>query len=776
MADDIVQTIKIEVEGADQAANEINKVGQATEDVQKTAANTAGSTQELGKGLDQVSQKSGISSRELRSLSKIAKEFGADSAVVGLSLVRMAAVLGPLGAALFAVGVAFASLKSKMKEAEEQTKAITTTFANLAKTAAEMRAENDAAFWGTTAEGMKKAANDADRLADQFRNIASGRKEAIDPLTSAKTESEAFTKVLERAGVPINDVMADTEKLGKASQQAALEAAKIYENLSPIEKLNFEKMLKSLGFPESTIKDIEKGSVALKKIQDDAAKFDASAAGQALREFDTAVKTSQEMVGGWGQTIKIKFAEVVLGWKAIFAGGFGFFGEVLAEAGRNIVQGLGSIGSAIAGAVSAWVTTAASGAWQWIVDTAAGVWEQAKSLAQQAYAAVIQFVTTAPGSAWQWIVGTASSVWEQVKALAQQAWDAVVEVVTAGPGSAWQWIVDTATGVWAQVTTLAGQAYQSIVSFVTTPVASAWQWIVDAWNAMLAKLGFGGGGAAAPADTTGGSFAGGGLLGGRGTGTSDSNLAWVSRGEYVVPARIVRQPGMLALLEALRLSRFAGGGMIGGIPAYAEGGQAGGDKVVSVLDHVMRMIGSIAQAIASTNNAMFDVIRGAQKSLSSVIDSLDKGLEAFSKSIQSILQSTVEASDTLFDFKQAITRRAGGGLLGGRGTGTSDSNLAWVSRGEYVVPAQAVRRPGVLQLLEALRLGGLRSFALGGLAGPMPIPAFAGGGAMNNVTIQFPGLPEITGLRASSAVVDELRKAAAMAQVRSGGRKPSRYS
>jgi hypothetical protein len=47
---------------------------------------------------------------------------------------------------------------------------------------------------------------------------------------------------------------------------------------------------------------------------------------------------------------------------------------------------------------------------------------------------------------------------------------------------------------------------------------------------------------------------------------------------------------------------------------------------------------------------------------------------------------------------------------------------------------------------------------------------------MNNVTIQFPGLPEITGLRASSGVVDELRKAAAMAQVRSGGRKPSRYS
>ena len=47
---------------------------------------------------------------------------------------------------------------------------------------------------------------------------------------------------------------------------------------------------------------------------------------------------------------------------------------------------------------------------------------------------------------------------------------------------------------------------------------------------------------------------------------------------------------------------------------------------------------------------------------------------------------------------------------------------------------------------------------------------------MSHVTIAFPGLPDITGLRASSEVVDELRKAAALAQVRSGGRKPSRYT
>jgi hypothetical protein len=131
--------------------------------------------------------------------------------------------------------------------------------------------------------------------------------------------------------------------------------------------------------------------------------------------------------------------------------------------------------------------------------------------------------------------------------------------------------------------------------------------------------------------------------------------------------------------------------------------------------------------------------------------------------------------------------KAAGGLLGGRGTGTSDSNLAWVSRGEYITPARAVAQPGVLAFLEALRrsggnlrgvLDGMGRFALGGMV-PRAMPAFAGGGSvgsMSNVTIQFPGLPAINGLRASSAVVGELHRAAALAQVRSGGRKPSRYS
>jgi hypothetical protein len=104
------------------------------------------------------------------------------------------------------------------------------------------------------------------------------------------------------------------------------------------------------------------------------------------------------------------------------------------------------------------------------------------------------------------------------------------------------------------------------------------QIIVDMAKALGAGL-FGGGGGEPGSTTPIPGNAAGGLIGGRGTGTSDSNLAWVSRGEHIMPASVVRQPGVLALLEALRhgsgIGRFALGGVVPGLPRFADGGLVG---------------------------------------------------------------------------------------------------------------------------------------------------------------------------------------------------------
>lgn len=86
------------------------------------------------------------------------------------------------------------------------------------------------------------------------------------------------------------------------------------------------------------------------------------------------------------------------------------------------------------------------------------------------------------------------------------------------------------------------------------------------------------------------------------------------------------------------------------------------------------------------------------------------------------------------------TKKAGGGLILGPGTGTSDSIPAWLSTGEYIVRAAAVRQPGVLPQLEALNRGwtGFETpqplsryhrYAEGGLVDLQQSPLVAGGAA-----------------------------------------------
>ncbi len=81
---------------------------------------------------------------------------------------------------------------------------------------------------------------------------------------------------------------------------------------------------------------------------------------------------------------------------------------------------------------------------------------------------------------------------------------------------------------------------------------------------------------------------------------------------------------------------------------------------------------------------------------------------------------------------------ARGGQVWGPGTGTSDSILARLSRGEFVIRAAAVQHygSGLLSALNAMRLPRLPGFSLGGLAdglgrtlrANLAIPAFAAGG------------------------------------------------
>lgn len=135
---------------------------------------------------------------------------------------------------------------------------------------------------------------------------------------------------------------------------------------------------------------------------------------------------------------------------------------------------------------------------------------------------------------------------------------------------------------------------------------------------------------------------------------------------------------------------------------------------------------------------------------------------------------------------------ARGGQVNGPGTGTSDSIPAWLSAGEFVHTAKAVRHYGVafMHAINQLRVprNMIRGFNLGGLVDRMqfvmppqaalrfadggPVPAAA---AMHPVTIDLGNGQTVQGLRASGSVVRELQRASVARQVASAGRKPSYY-
>ncbi|RBP74111.1 hypothetical protein [Marinobacter nauticus] len=104
---------------------------------------------------------------------------------------------------------------------------------------------------------------------------------------------------------------------------------------------------------------------------------------------------------------------------------------------------------------------------------------------------------------------------------------------------------------------------------------------------------------------------------------------------------------------------------------------------------------------------------------------------------------------------------ASGGLIRGPGNGTSDSILARLSNGEYVIKADAVRKYG-LDFLNQLNAGRLQGFASGGL---VSVPKSGGSsGTPVNLSVGGRDYP----MSASPQVAAQLRRETHMEQLKKG--------
>jgi hypothetical protein len=121
---------------------------------------------------------------------------------------------------------------------------------------------------------------------------------------------------------------------------------------------------------------------------------------------------------------------------------------------------------------------------------------------------------------------------------------------------------------------------------------------------------------------------------------------------------------------------------------------------------------------------------GVRAAIASVIASLRRmASEAVAAQVMKTILSSFSAGGEV-----KVAKKADGGLLGGQGTGTSDSNLALVSRGEFIVRAAAVHQPGVLSHLEQLNRRGSRALMYTPALMSPPIAHFAGGGLVDGAS------------------------------------------
>lgn len=299
-------------------------------------------------------------------------------------------------------------------------------------------------------------------------------------------------------------------------------------------------------------------------------------------------------------------------------------------------------------------------------------------------------------------------------------------------------------------------------------------------------------------------------------------LFGVSFGSAVVIVGVLAA-ALVALLTRVNWSAFltAAGiaiqGAIGFLGKLLEGAKNIAGSVVKVLSDAWKGItdgwGAVTKSIgdgwAGLVKLFTDTWGGITKAASDagkgISDAIKAGFDTAGSTIKGWYDSVIKFFSDIIskakDVAGAISGALGGGgggaepqtnarggFIRGPGSGTSDSILSWLSNGEFVIRAAAVKKFGVgfFAALNNLREPG--GFAGGGLVRAAasavlpPLPRFAMGGPViaggavggggRPFTLQIGG-EEFGGLTASDDAVDRLGRYSVRKQVRSAGRKPT---
>jgi hypothetical protein len=211
-----------------------------------------------------------------------------------------------------------------------------------------------------------------------------------------------------------------------------------------------------------------------------------------------------------------------------------------------------------------------------------------------------------------------------------------------------------------------------------------------------------------------------------------------------------------------------------------------GTLIKSIIDGIAGFFIDLGSRVKAGWDIMIAGLRTAVEGLFSWIGSQVDGVVGFFERIGAAAKAAWEwatkaVSASSDNSNTAAAGKARGGIIRGSGSGTSDSIRAWLSNGEFVHRAAAVRKYGIgfMQAINSLRfpMDHVRGFVGGGMV-MTPSMRFAGGGLATAPVMG--GRPfnlvidgrSFMNLRAPEDTAEEMVRFARQRQVRSAGRKP----
>jgi hypothetical protein len=350
-------------------------------------------------------------------------------------------------------------------------------------------------------------------------------------------------------------------------------------------------------------------------------------------------------------------------------------------------------------------------------------WDQIVAAAKAAWDVVTKFV----GQLWDGFVDVAKTAWNGVKTIATETWNAIKTVAT----ETWNAITTVGKDSWAGIKTVAQETWDSISQIGR-----------DSWNGIKTVA----------TDVWSGL-------------TGVASRYWSG----------VRSIGAEAW-EGIKAAATATGNLIAKALGLTETDQSKIEK---------ELVDPFRAAVEAVNQLMtVDLPAYVENGLGAVISAMERMASAVETQVRRIEEAVSRAKEAAASMPSGGgdgAPFASGGYVRGPGSGTSDSIPAWLSNGEFVIRAAAVRQYGVsfLRAVNGMALSpralkmGSPAFAMGGLVGAVPVPAMAGGGQLPGKSFDLHiGGDTFSGLYAPEQTAARLMQYATQAQVRSAGRKP----